>query len=184
MVVECMGRHAGWITAYAGVAAGAEGILVPERPAHIEELCGRLEPLRQSGAKSAIVAVAEGTRVWEDGKCLSSTERDEFGEYLTGGMAQLVSRRIQARLGWDARHLVLGHLQRAGRPTAFDRIFALRLGARAARLVLEGRFGYMAAMRAGDIVEVPLHTAVAARKVISNAFLDRYESFFLPIGGL
>ncbi|MBL8727522.1 MAG: ATP-dependent 6-phosphofructokinase [Planctomycetes bacterium] len=183
MVVECMGRHAGWITAYAGVAAGAEGILVPERPAHLEELCGRLEHLRQSGAKSAIVAVAEGARVWEDGVCLSSSERDEFGEYRTGGMAELVARRIRERIQWDARHLVLGHLQRAGRPTAFDRIFALRLGARAARLVLEGRFGYMAAMRAGEIVEVPLQTAVAARKLISDKFLDRYESFFLPIGG-
>jgi 6-phosphofructokinase 1 len=98
-------------------------------------------------------------------------------------MAELVASRIRTRLGWDARHLVLGHLQRAGRPTAFDRIFALRLGARAARLVLEGRFGYMAAMRAGEIVEVPLQAAVAARKVISDKFLDRYESFFLPIGG-
>ncbi len=183
MVVECMGRHAGWITAYAGVAAGAEGILVPERHAHIEALCARLQHLRQSGAKSAIVAVAEGTRVFEDGNCLSSTERDEFGEFRTGGVAELVARRIQARLGWEARHLVLGHLQRAGRPTAFDRIFALRLGARAARLVLERRFGYMAAMRAGEIVDVPLAAAVAARKVISGEFLDRYESFFLPIGG-
>ena len=121
--------------------------------------------------------------MFENGACLSSNERDEFGEYRTGGMAELVARRIQARLQWDARHLVLGHLQRAGRPTAFDRIFALRLGARAARLVLEGRFGYMAAMRAGEIVEVPLQEAVAARKVLSDQFLDRYESFFLPIGG-
>ncbi|MBL9078682.1 MAG: ATP-dependent 6-phosphofructokinase [Planctomycetes bacterium] len=184
MVVECMGRHAGWITAYAGVAAGAEGILVPERPAHVEELCDRLVRLRQSGAKSAIVAAAEGARVFEGGTCLSSSERDEFGEYKTGGTAALLAQRIQARIGWEARHLVLGHLQRAGRPIAFDRIFALRLGARTARLVLERRFGYMAAMRAGEIIEVPLQEAVAERKVLSAQFLDRYESFFLPIGGL
>ena len=183
IVVECMGRHAGWITAYAGVAAGAEGILVPERPAHLEELCERLDLVRNSGSRSAIVAVAEGTRVFEDGSCLSSSERDEFGEYRIGGVAALVAQRVQARLGWEARPLVLGHLQRAGRPTAFDRIFALRLGARAARLVLEGRFGYMAAMRAGEITEVPLHAAVAERKVLTDRFLDRYESFFLPIGG-
>ena len=183
MVVECMGRHAGWITAYSGVASGAEGILVPERPAHVEELCSKLERLRQSGAKSAIVAVAEGTRVFEDGVCLSSTEKDEFGEWKTGGVAALVSKRIQTRLGWESRHLVLGHLQRAGRPIAFDRIFALRLGARAARLVLEKRFGYMSAMRAGEIIEVPLHAAVAARKTLTDQFLDRYETFFLPIGG-
>ncbi|MBP8299969.1 MAG: ATP-dependent 6-phosphofructokinase [Planctomycetes bacterium] len=184
MVVECMGRHAGWITAYAGVASGAEGILVPERPAHLEELCANLERLRASGKKSAIVAVAEGTRIYENGVCLSSMDKDEFGEYQTGGAAFTVAKKIQARLGWEARHLVLGHLQRAGKPIAFDRIFALRLGARAARLVLEKRYGFMAAMRAGEIVDVPLQAAVAARKVLTDQFLDRYEGFFLPIGGL
>ncbi len=183
MVVECMGRHAGWITAYAGVAAGAEAVLVPERPVQIEDLCQNLGRLRQSGARSAIVAVAEGARLFEGGNCLSSMEKDEFGEYKTGGAAATLARRIQANLGWDARHVVLGHLQRAGKPIAFDRIFALRLGARAARLVLERRFGYMAAMRAGEIVEVPLQAAVAARKTLTGQFLDRYESFFMPIGG-
>jgi len=183
IVVECMGRHAGWITAYAGVAAGAEAVLVPERPAHIEELCENLQRLRRSGARSAIVAVAEGTRVFEGKACLSSMEKDEFGEYKTGGIAATIARRIQGRIGWDARPLVLGHLQRAGKPIAFDRIFALRLGARAARLVLERRFGLMAAMRAGEIVDVPLHAAVAARKTLTDQFLDRYESFFLPVGG-
>ncbi len=183
MVVECMGRHAGWITAYAGVAAGAEAILVPERPVHLEELCDKLQRLRATGARSAIVAVAEGARVFEGGNCLSSTEKDEFGEWKTGGTAQIIAQRLQALLSWDSRHLVLGHLQRAGKPIAFDRIFALRLGARAARLVLEKRFGYMAAMRAGEIVDVPLHAAVAARKVLGDQFLDRYETFFLPIGG-
>lgn len=180
MVVECMGRHAGWITAYAGVAAAAEGILVPERPAHLEALCEQLQSVRDTGARSAIVAVAEGTRVYEGDLCLSSQERDEFGEFRTGGVAQLVARKIQERLGWEARHLVLGHLQRAGQPIAFDRIFALRLGARAARLVLEGRFGRMAAMRAGEIVDVPLAEAVAERKILSDQFLDRYEAFFQP----
>jgi 6-phosphofructokinase 1 len=183
MVVECMGRHAGWITAYAGVAAGAEVVLVPERPVQIDDLCASLSRLRQSGARSAIVAVAEGARVFENGNCLSSMEKDEFGEYKTGGVAALLAKRIQARLSWDARPVVLGHLQRAGKPIAFDRIFALRLGARAARLVLERRFGYMAAMRAGEIVDVPLQAAVAARKTLTGQFLDRYESFFMPIGG-
>jgi ATP-dependent phosphofructokinase / diphosphate-dependent phosphofructokinase len=183
MVVECMGRHAGWITAYAGVAAGAEAVLVPEREVQIEELCQNLERLRQSGAKSAIVAAAEGTRLHEGGACLSSMEKDEFGEYRTGGVGATLAKCIQNRLGWESRHVVLGHLQRAGKPIAFDRIFALRLGARAARLVLERRFGYMSAMRAGQIVDVPLAAAVAARKTLTQEFLDRYETFFLPIGG-
>ncbi len=181
MVVECMGRYAGWITAYAGVAAGAEAILVPERPAHLEEVCQNLQRLRQSGARAAVVAAAEGCRVFEGGQCLSTMEKDEFGHYKTGGVAELVARRIQQRLGWESRSLVLGHLQRAGRPIAFDRIFALRLGAKAARLVLERRFGYMAALRAGEVIEVPLHEAVAERKVLTDQFLDRYETFFLPI---
>ncbi len=182
--VECMGRHAGWITAYAGVAAGAEGILVPERPAHIEAVCARLEEVRADGARSAIVAVAEGTRVWRDKVCLSTEERDEWGEYHIGGVAEQLAGLVRERTGWDARALVLGHLQRAGQPTAFDRIFALRLGARAARLVTERRFGRMAAMQAGEIVDVPLSDAVAERKVLTDEFLDKYESFFLPIGGM
>ena len=184
MVVECMGRHAGWITAYAGVAAGAEGILVPERDAHMEALCERLEQVRNAGARHAIVAVAEGVRLFEGGACVSTTETDEWGNYKTGGVAQLVAQKVTQTLGWDARSVVLGHLQRAGKPLAFDRIFALRLGARAARLVLEQKFGRMAAMQAGEIVDVSLAEAVAARKVLTSAFLDKYESFFVPIGEL
>ncbi|MEQ1630859.1 MAG: ATP-dependent 6-phosphofructokinase [Planctomycetota bacterium] len=184
MVVECMGRHAGWITAYGGVAAGAEAILVPERPAHIEELCLNLEKLRKAGARAAIVAAAEGCRVFENGECLSSMEKDEFGQYKTGGTAELIARRIQKRIGWESRAVVLGHLQRAGRPIAFDRIFALRLGAKAARLVMERRFGYMAALRAGEVVDVPLREAVAERKTLTDQFLDRYETFFLPISSM
>jgi 6-phosphofructokinase 1 len=99
-------------------------------------------------------------------------------------VAELLAQKVAAKLRWDARSLVLGHLQRAGKPLAFDRIFALRLGARAARLVLEKKFGRMAAMQAGEIVDVPLADAVAARKVLTSAFLDKYESFFLPIGEL
>jgi 6-phosphofructokinase 1 len=181
MVVECMGRHAGWITAYAGVAAGAEVVLVPERPVHLEELCGKLQRIRVSGAQAAIVACAEGARVHEGGRCLSSMDKDEFGQYRIGGTADMVAKKIQELVGWEARAVVLGHLQRAGRPIAFDRIFALRLGARAARLVIERRFGYMAALQAGDVVDVPLAAAVAERKILTDKFLDRYESFFLPI---
>ncbi len=181
MVVECMGRHAGWIAAYAGVAAGAEAICVPERPVRIEELCRGLDAVRTRGGRAAIVACAEGARVFEGERCLSSMETDEYGCYKTGGVGETLARRIQERLGWEARHLVLGHLQRAGRPIAFDRIFALRLGAKAGRLVLEKRFGRMAALQNGDVVDVPLAAAVAERKTLRDKFLDSYEHFFLPI---
>jgi 6-phosphofructokinase 1 len=184
MVVECMGRHAGWITAYSGIAAGAEGILVPERDAHIEALCERLAQVRNSGRRHAIVAVAEGTQVFEGGQSLSSPQIDEWGNPIIGGAAELVAGKVRDLLGWDSRSVVLGHLQRAGKPLAFDRMFALRLGARAARLVLTKNFGRMASMQAGSIVDVPLCDAVAERKVLSPDFLDKYESFFLPMGDL
>ncbi len=178
MVVECMGRHTGWIAAYAGVAAAAEAILVPERQAELRRLCQRLGQLRSAGSRSAVVAVAEGARLHLDGELLSTTERDEFGQYQTGRVAPLVAAHIQAELSWEARPVVLGHLQRAGPPVAFDRIFALRLGARAANLALQGQFGRMAALRNGEIMDIPLAEAVATTRKLSDHFLDRYENFF------
>jgi 6-phosphofructokinase len=178
MVVECMGRHTGWITAYAGVAAAAEAILVPERRAELEDLYARLSRLRAAGTRSAVVAVAEGARVHLDGKLLSTTQRDEFGNFKTGGVAALVAGHIERELSWEARPVVLGHLQRAGAPVAFDRLFALRLGARAANLALQGRFGRMAALRNGEIVDIPLAEAVASVRKLSDHFLNRYENFF------
>ncbi len=181
MVVECMGRHAGWITAYAGVAAAAEGILVPERPAELRELFERLASLRRDGRRSAVVSVAEGARIFLDGQLLSSNEKDRFGGYITGGVAKLVANKIQEHIGWEARSVELGHLQRAGKPLAFDRIFALRLGAKAAHLVLENEFGRMAALKNGEVVDVPLAEAVAHIRHLSDHFLDRYDNFFSPI---
>ena len=180
LVVECMGRLAGWITAYAGVAAAAEAILVPERPVELERLYDRLRALRAAGRTSAILAASEGARVRKGGALLSTEERDEFGQFRTGGVAELVAHHIQQDLGWEARGVVLGHQQRSGSPLAFDRIFALRLGARAARLVLEGRFGRMAALQGGEVVDVPLSEAVHQHKLLSDRFLDRYEDFFVP----
>lgn len=178
MVVECMGRHTGWITAYAGVAGGAEGILVPERPVELRELFGKLERLRASGRRSAILAVAEGARIHLDGKLLSTEEKDRWGHYKTGGSSELVAQNIEAELDWEARAVHVGHLQRAGRPLAIDRIFALRLGARAARLALSGRFGRMSCMQGGEIADVPIADAVARFRMLSDHFLDRYENFF------
>lgn len=180
LVVECMGRHVGWITAYAGVAAEAETILVPEQPVDLRAVEERMQRLRADGTTSAILSIAEGARVWRDGVCLSSMKKDRWGEYETGGSAELVAGHIQDSLGWEARAVVLGHLQRAGSPCAFDRIFALRLGARAARLALEGRFGLMAAMQNGEVVDVPIARAVGTRKVLPKRFLERYGTFFLP----
>lgn len=180
IVVECMGRHAGWITAYAGLAAGAEAILVPERPVELTALYQKLENIRAGGRRSALIAAAEGARIHENGHLLSTLERDEFGGYLTGGVAELIARRVQRALGWEARAMVMGHLQRSGSPIAFDRIFGLRLGARAGRLVLEGQYGRMAALSQGEVVDVPLADAVAKPKLLTEHFIDQYEDFFVP----
>src|SRR5690606_10205525 len=115
----------------------------------LRELFGRLGALRRAGHRSAVVSVAEGARIHLDGVLLSPTEKDEWGHFVIGGAARLVAGHIQDTLGWEARAVELGHLQRAGRPLAIDRIFALRLGARAASLALSGKFGRMAAMRSG-----------------------------------
>jgi 6-phosphofructokinase 1 len=103
-----------------------------------------------------------------------------YGEFLTGGAAEIVAHQVQAGLGWEARHVELGHLQRAGSPVAMDRILALRLGARAAGLAVGGRFGQMAAMQNGEIVQVAFAEAVAHNRRLSDHFLDRYEFFFSP----
>jgi 6-phosphofructokinase 1 len=154
-------------------------IWVPERAVAVGRLLERLQALRRAGRRSAMVAVAEGVRLFDHGTPLSSQERDEFGEYRTGGVGALIAKLVQEHMGWEARGVVLGHLQRAGSPIAFDRVFALRLGAKAARLVLEQRFGRMASLRNGELVDVPLAEAVAERKKLSDVFLDRYEGFFL-----
>lgn len=183
MVVECMGRHAGWITAYAGVAAAAEAILVPERPVQLEVLSQRFQQMHDDGKRSAIIAVAEGARVFDGEECLTATGKDKFGGFLTGGVAEVIAGHLQDRIGWESRAVVLGHLQRAGVPNAFDRVFALRLGARAARLVMEKRFGRMSALQSGEVVDVPLEAAVGKNKTLGLGFLDRYEDFFVPFPG-
>lgn len=148
---------------------------------HVLVAIGGAGALHSFGRRAAIVAGAEGTRLFLGKRCISSLERDEFGHYLTGGVAEVVARHVQERLGWEARPMVLGHLQRCGKPIAFDRIFALRLGARAAGLVLAGRFGRMAALRNGELSDIPLEEAIAEPSTLSEHFLDRYENFFLPI---
>ena len=154
------------------------GETYPASNAELRDLFARLQALRRLGARSAVLTVAEGARVHLDGKLLSTVERDDFGEYCTGGVAELVAAHIQRELGWEARAMVLGHLQRAGRPVAFDRIFALRLGARAANLCLSGGYGRMAALQNGEIVDIPLAEAVASIRKLRDHFLNRYENFF------
>jgi 6-phosphofructokinase len=183
MVVECMGRHAGWITAYAGVAAGAEAVLVPEREAHLEELCANLAAAQERRQRSAIVAVAEGARCTKAASACRRWRRTSSASTRPAACGDLVasaSRRASAgRRGHSCSATCSAPASRSP-SIASSRCASVRAPPASCS---RRRFGLMAAMRAGEIVDVPLQAAVAARKTLTKEFLDRYESFFLPIGG-
>ncbi len=161
MVVELMGRTAGWIALYAGLAGSADVILIPEIPYDRNSVCEKIEARWAEGREFAIVVVAEGAFPI-GGEPLFKQTRG--GEKRLGGMAELVAREIEERTGRETRELVLGHLQRGGGPNAYDRLLALRFGAAAVELVRDGSFGCMVALDPPDVLAVPLGEAIAATK--------------------
>lgn len=164
MVVEVMGRDAGWIALYSGVSGGGDVILIPEIPFDMEKVCGKIMDNALHEKDYAIVVVAEGAMV-AGGHVICKGE-GEIGrsEVLLGGIGEWVASEIRERTGKDTRSLVLGHLQRGGAPTTFDRLLAMRFGAAAVRLVEEGVFGHMVALSASNMTSVPLEEAVKSRK--------------------
>jgi ATP-dependent phosphofructokinase / diphosphate-dependent phosphofructokinase len=163
MVVELMGRHTGWIALFAGLAGSADAILIPEIPFRMDRLCRALQRKFERGPHYAIVVVAEGAR--PEGGSASVVETGAKGEpWRYGGVAERVAREIQEAIGAETRSLVLGHLQRGGQPTAYDRLLALRFGAAAVDLVARGEFGCMVALDPPDVRAVPLRTAVEELK--------------------
>ena len=161
MVVEVMGRTTGWIATYAGMAGGAEAILVPEVAYDIDDLAARLVDRHDSGHSYSIVVVAEGVEAPDGG--LRTTGVDAFGFERLGGVGETIAAHIERLTGFESRSMVLGHLQRGGTPTAFDRVLATRLGVGAAEAALAGRTGVMMAVRGDEIVTVDL--ADACREV-------------------
>ena len=159
MVVEVMGRTTGWIATYAGMAGGAEAILVPESEYDIQDLAARLRRRHQSGHTYSIVVVAEGVPAPEGGSRISGV--DAFGFDRLGGIGETIAARLETLTGFEARTMALGHLQRGGTPTAFDRILATRMGVGAAEMALEGRSGIMMAVSGDEIVPVDLRRACA-----------------------
>jgi ATP-dependent phosphofructokinase / diphosphate-dependent phosphofructokinase len=159
MVVELMGRHTGWIALFAGLAGSADAILIPEIPFQMDRLCRDLEAKVERGPSYGIVVVAEGSR--PEGGEASVVETEAGGEpWRYGGVADRVAREIQEGTGVETRSLVLGHLQRGGQPTAYDRLLALRFGAAAVDLVARENFGCMVALDPPEVKAVPLRTAV------------------------
>lgn len=186
IVVELMGRHAGWITLYAGIAGGADMILIPEKPFLMDEVCDSLVKRHARGKSFSIVCVSEGA-IWkktEDEKegegemVLASQKLDSFGHVALGGIGNILAEEIQKRTGFETRAVVLGHVQRGGSPTAFDRVLATRLGVFAAELVHEGKWGKMAAMRGMDIIGVSLSEATDELKTVDLKLYDVAATFF------
>jgi 6-phosphofructokinase 1 len=165
IVVEVMGRHAGWIALESGLAGGAHAILIPEQRPPVEAVCARIRGRRERGRGYAIVVVSEGVELGDDG---DEGTVDEFGhrQLAKAGVAEVLAERIAAETGAEARPVVLGHVQRGGTPIAFDRALATRYGMRAAELVAEGGFGRMAALRGDRVVDVALDDAVSELKTV------------------
>ncbi len=177
LIVEVMGRHAGWIALHSGLAGGANVILIPERPFDIDAVCRYVEQ-RFARQFSPIIVVAEGATPAEGTLSQQEAELDAFGHVRLGGIGHLLEREIQARTGFESRQTVLGHVQRGGTPTAYDRILATRFGLHAIDAVHEGDSGVMVALRGTEIVRVPLAEATASLKLVP---LERYaeaEVFF------
>jgi 6-phosphofructokinase 1 len=178
MVVEVMGRHAGWIALHAGIAGGANIVLIPEHPFDIEKVCELVES-RFRTQYSPIVVVSEGAVPVSGGAMtLASSERDPFGHVRLGGIGDLIAGEIQERTGKEARAVVLGHVQRGGTPTAFDRWLATRFGLQAVTAVHEKDYGTMVALRGADIVRVPLIEGTAELKLVSQEQYAEAEVFF------
>ncbi len=178
MVVEVMGRHAGWIAAYSGLAGGADVVLVPERPFDIEEVCDRLSHRHNRGANFSIVVVAEGATPAEGTMALQTGEIDEFGHVRLGGIANRVAEEVENRTGFEARVTVLGHVLRGGTPTAYDRVIATRFGLEAIDAVHEHDFGKMVALRGTEFVRVPIEEGVGVLKTLDPKFYDAASVFF------
>jgi ATP-dependent phosphofructokinase / diphosphate-dependent phosphofructokinase len=178
MVVEVMGRNAGWIALHSGLAGGADVILIPERPFDIDEVCRLIRRRHARGRLFSIVVVAEGATPKEGTMELATGERDEFGHVRLGGIGPRLEHEIEERTGYEARATVLGHVQRGGTPTAFDRVLATRLGIAAIDAANERQWGVMPALKGQRIQLVPLEEAVAELRIVPAEEYEVAETVF------
>jgi phosphofructokinase-like protein len=177
LIVEVMGRSAGWIALHAGIAGGANVILIPEKPFDIDQVCEYVEHRFQT-RYAPIVVVSEGAHPKTVDEAIADEKRDAFGHVRLGGIGQLLADEIEQRTGKEARCTVLGHIQRGGTPTAFDRVLATRFGVHAIRAVADGDFGTMVALRGTDIIRVPLSEATSELKLVPPERYAEAEVFF------
>jgi 6-phosphofructokinase 1 len=166
MVIEVMGRYAGWIALHSGIAGGADVILIPEIPFTLESVARKIEERYRTGSRFAIVVAAEGAAP-KGGSLLTKGEKETGREHPhLGGIADFLAKEIQKMTGRESRSLVLGHLQRGGEPTTFDRLLGTRLGVAAVELIAEGKFGRMTALKPPNVVSVPIAKAISKMKKV------------------
>ena len=186
MVIEVMGRHSGWIAVAAGLAAGADYILIPEYPKTIQEICRSIEKRHARGKDFSIVVVAEGAKVEfaqnipdsEDGLIVQQKGTDAFGHIRLGGIGKVLADEIEQFTGFETRYVILGHIQRGGSPSAFDRVLGTRLGARAVDLLEQKEYGKMVSLQGNRIVAVRLTDAVASQKKVDPELYEIAATFF------
>src|SRR6476660_7248293 len=174
MVVEVMGRDAGWIALYSGIAGGADVILIPERPFDVDKVAESIRQRHERGRYFSIVVVAEGAKfaTGAGAPVVQDMGKDEFGHAKLGGIANILAREIENRTKFETRAVVLGHIQRGGSPTAFDRVLATRYGLGAIDMVHRGEFGCMAALRSNKIMSVTLKEAISKNRVVDNEMIQ------------
>ena len=178
MVVEVMGRHAGWIAIESGIAGGADVILIPEIPIDIEEVCGLIRKRHARGKTFSIVVVAEGAQFKEGTMVLQETKLDEFGHVRLGGIGENLGKEIEKMTGYETRVSVLGYIQRGGIPTAFDRVLGTRCGVKAVELIEQKKFGRMVALAGNKVIDVALEDAVKALKTVDMELYEIAKVFF------
>ncbi len=178
IVAEVMGRHAGWIAVEAGIAGGADVILIPEIPIDLDEVCAIVNKRHQRGKTFSIVVVAEGAQFKEGTFVTQEKALDDFGHVRLGGIGEKLGQEIEKRTGFETRVSVLGHIQRGGSPTAFDRVLGTRFGVKAVELLKDKKFGRMVALAGNRIVDVPLGDAVKELKTVDKEFYDIARVFF------
>lgn len=178
IVAELMGRHTGWIAIEAGIAGGADVILIPEVPIDMDEVCNIIKKRHARGKTFSIVVVAEGTQFKDKSMVTQEEKLDAFGHVRLGGIGEILAQEIEKRTGYETRVSVLGHIQRGGSPTAFDRVLGTRFGVKAVELIKNKRFGNMVALSGNKIINVPLQDAIKALKTVDTELYEIAKVFF------